>query len=124
MFSVLQEKIESYNPDWVMLSVPFPGNLYSALRCGKFIKDNYPDIRLEMGGGFASTELRQLSDVRVFEYVDFITLDDGETPLRQLLVGNEASYVRTYLCRDGEVRYLNNPEIPDVRCGKGVFPIM
>lgn len=114
MFSVLREKIESCNPDWVMLSVPFPGNLYSALRCGKFIKDNYPDIRVEMGGGFASTELRQLSDVRVFEYVDFITLDDGETPLRQLLVGNEASYVRTYLCRDGEVRYLNNPEIPDV----------
>ena len=32
-------------------------------------------------------DLRQLSDVRVFEYVDFITLDDGETPLRQLLVG-------------------------------------
>ena len=91
MFSVLQEKIDCCKPDWVMLSVPFPGNLYSALRCGEFIKNNYPDIRVEMGGGFASTELRQLSDIRVFAYVDFITLGDGETPLRQLLAVDEAN---------------------------------
>lgn len=114
MFSVLQEKIEQCKPGWMMLSVPFPGNLYSALHCGEFIKNNYPDIRVEMGGGFASTELRQLSDARVFEYVDFITLDDGETPLRQLLAGDEKNYVRTYICRNGKVCYLNNTEIPDV----------
>lgn len=114
MFFVLQEKIEQSKPEWVMLSVPFPGNVYSALRCGEFIKKVCPDIRVEMGGGFASTELRRLSDVRVFEYVDFITLDDGETPLRQLLAGDEANYVRTYVCRDGQVCYMNNPDIPDV----------
>ncbi len=114
MFSVLQEKIDDSNPDWVMLSVPFPGNLYSAFRCGEFIKNNYPNIRVEMGGGFASTELRQLSDIRIFEYFDFITLDDGETPLRQLITGDETGYVRTYMCREGRVRYLNNTEIQDV----------
>ena len=38
-----------------------------------------------MGGGFANTELRSLSDARVFEFYDFITLDDGEAPLEILL---------------------------------------
>jgi hypothetical protein len=30
-----------------------------------------------MGGGFPNTELRELKDKRVFEFFDFITLDDG-----------------------------------------------
>lgn len=114
MFTVLSKQIERSTPQWIMLSVPFPGNLYSALRCGAFIKENFPAVRIEMGGGFPSTELRSLSDPRVFQYVDFITLDDGETPLRSLLAGNEAHYVRTFLCRKGEVCYLHNPEIPDI----------
>ena len=37
-----------------------------------------------MGGGFPNTELRSLSDVRVFEFFDFITLDDGELPVELL----------------------------------------
>ena len=38
-----------------------------------------------MGGGFANTELRSLTDPRVFEFIDFITLDDGEAPLECLV---------------------------------------
>jgi len=38
-----------------------------------------------MGGGFPNTELRSVTDVRVFEYFDYITLDDGELPLELLL---------------------------------------
>jgi hypothetical protein len=34
-----------------------------------------------MGGGFPNTELRELKDKRVFEFFDFITLDDGELPV-------------------------------------------
>jgi hypothetical protein len=72
-------------PQLVGLSVPFPGNLYSALRCGQWIKANHPNLKIAMGGGFANTELRSLRDARVFELLDFITLDDGEAPLENLL---------------------------------------
>jgi hypothetical protein len=70
-----------HQPKLVCLSVPFPGNLYTSLRCGEWIKKHYPHVTVAMGGGFANTELRSLSDPRVFEYYDFITLDDGEAPL-------------------------------------------
>ena len=69
----------------VCFSVPFPGNLYSAFRCAKHLKENYPGVRTAMGGGFPNTELRSVTDVRVFDYIDYITLDDGELPLELLL---------------------------------------
>ena len=31
-----------------------------------------------LGGGYVNTELRELTEPRVFDYVDYITLDDGE----------------------------------------------
>jgi hypothetical protein len=34
-----------------------------------------------LGGGFVNTELRELSEPRVFDYFDFVTLDAGERPL-------------------------------------------
>lgn len=66
------------------LSVPFPGNLYGAFRLGQWIKKQHPHIKVAMGGGFPNTELRSLKDPRVFDYIDFITLDDGEKPLENL----------------------------------------
>jgi len=66
---ILSRKIEATNPKLVCISVPFPGNLFAALRCGSFIKNNYPHIKVAMGGGFANTELRSLSDARVFEFL-------------------------------------------------------
>ncbi len=66
-------------------SVPFPGNLYGALKCGQYLKQNHPNIKIWMGGGYPNTELRSLKDPRVFDYIDFITLDDGEAPIQLLL---------------------------------------
>ncbi len=85
LLALLQEKMAVINPKLVCISVPFPGNLYSSLRCGQWIKKNYPSIKVAMGGGFANTELRGLSDARVFEFFDFITLDDGEAPIENLI---------------------------------------
>ena len=81
----LNALIEKTAPKLVGLSVPFPGNLYSAFRCAQWIKANHPHINVAMGGGFPNTELRSLSDARVFEFFDFITLDDGEAPLENLV---------------------------------------
>ena len=65
---ILDQKIKFLNPRLVCFSVPFPGNLYSAFRSAQFIKKNYPTIKIAMGGGFPNTELRSISDVRVFDF--------------------------------------------------------
>jgi hypothetical protein len=82
---VLEQKIQKYGPDIVCISVPFPGNLYGGFKCGQYLKQHYPDIKIVMGGGFANTELRSLKEARVFNYIDFVCLDDGEAPLLSLL---------------------------------------
>lgn len=111
---ILHEKLELVQPKLVCFSVPFPGNLYSAFRSAKFIKENYPHIKIAMGGGFPNTELREVKDKRVFEFFDFITLDDGEVPL-ELIYENITSSVaepveakRTFLLENDEVIYKNN----------------
>jgi hypothetical protein len=109
---ILQENLQTVQPKLVCFSIPFPGNLYAAFRCAKFIKEHYPHIKIAMGGGFPNTELREVKDVRVFEFFDFITLDDGELPI-ELLHENmdqpeNAAYKRTLLLENGVVTYKNN----------------
>ena len=112
---ILQEKIDQIQPKLVCFSVPFPGNLYAAFRCAQFIKANYPNLKIVMGGGFPNTELRELKDPRVFEFFDYITLDDGELPL-ELVIANvnsnqnssEAEFKRTFILENQEVVYKNN----------------
>ncbi len=118
MLELLKKHIDNYNPDIIGFSVPFPGNLYAALRCAKFIKTNYPNIHIIMGGGYPTTELRELSDVRIFDYVDFITLDDGEKPLIQILAYLRDqipldSLVRSFVKDKGEVKYINQSGLND-----------
>lgn len=112
LISLLKAKIETVKPTLFLISVPFPGNLYSAFRCGQWVKQNHPDIKISMGGGFPNTELRSLSDKRVFEFFDFITLDDGEVPIEELIFNLEnpdyKAYKRTFLLENEEVVYKNN----------------
>ena len=112
---ILEERLKEVQPKLVLISVPFPGNLYSAFRCAQFIKKYYPQIKTAMGGGFPNTELRDLKDKRVFEFFDFITLDDGELPVELLhynVCHSERSekslYKRTFLIENNEVVYKNN----------------
>jgi len=112
LLSILAAKMETIQPTVFLISVPFPGNLYAAFRSAQWLKKYYPEIKILMGGGFANTELRSFSDERVFEFFDFITLDDGELPI-ELIVENlesetNAEYKRTFLLEKGKVIYKNN----------------
>jgi hypothetical protein len=117
---LIQEKLDIVQPKLVCFSIPFPGNLYSAFRCAKFIKENYPHIKIAMGGGFPNTELREIKDQRVFEFFDFITLDDGELPI-ELLCENlnknqeDSEFKRTFLLENQEVVYKNNSKRHDYK---------
>ncbi|WP_027064453.1 B12-binding domain-containing radical SAM protein [Maribacter sp. Hel_I_7] len=115
---LLAEQVEKVQPKLVCFSIPFPGNLYSAFRCAQFIKVNYPDVKIAMGGGFPNTELRSLTDVRVFEFLDFISLDDGELPLElvhQFVINGEGELKRTFILEDNQVVYKNNSSQPDYK---------
>ena len=103
MLELLDKKMQEVKPDWVGVSVPFPGNLLAGLRCAKYIKANYPQVKIVMGGGYVNTELRQMTDTGIFKYVDYITYDDGELPVRRLVEGGEL--LRTAYLKDGKVEY-------------------
>lgn len=119
MLDLLKEKIDLYQPNSIAFSVPFPGNLYGAFKCGQYIKKHYPEIKIWMGGGYPNTELRSLKEPRVFDYVDFIVLDDGEAPIRLLLEYLEGKIPinelkRTFVRLDSEVKFLNNSSVKDI----------
>lgn len=119
--SLLSKRIKEIQPKLVCFSVPFPGNLFSAFRCAQYLKKHHPTVKVAMGGGFPNTELRSLSDVRVFDYFDFITLDDGELPIELLYnyITTQSTDInqlkRTYLKLDNKVIYANHTKLADYK---------
>ena len=117
--ALTNQAIERHQPNLVLLSVPFPGAMYAALRIAQVIKGAYPEIKIALGGGYVNTELRELSEPRIFDFVDFITLDSGERPLLALLdhlAGKRSveRLVRTFIRNTkNQVQYLNWQE-PDI----------
>lgn len=120
---ILGIRIQEVQPKLVAISVPFPGNLYMAFRCAQWIRQNHPAVKITMGGGFANTELRSLSDVRVFEFFDFISLDDGEAPLENIIAHVEGAKTvdelkRTFTLVNGKLVYFNNAACTDYKQGE------
>ncbi|WP_232728881.1 B12-binding domain-containing radical SAM protein [Marinomonas sp. ef1] len=125
---ILEQLVEQYLeealPSVVALTVPFPGNMLGALRIAQTCKAINPDLPVVLGGGFINTELRALKDPRVFEFVDFICLDDGERPFMTLLEFFDGKreideLVRTYFLAEDEngesyVHYNENAELHDI----------
>ncbi|MET0333704.1 MAG: radical SAM protein, partial [Rhizobacter sp.] len=110
--------VSRHQPNIVLISVPFPGSVYAAFRIAQAVKAQHPEISTVLGGGFVNTELRELSEPRVFDHFDFLTLDAGERPLLALLEHlqgkrSQQRLVRTFLREAGAVRYVNMME-PDI----------
>jgi len=109
--------IEKHQPQLVLLSVPFPGAMYAALRIAQNIKTNNPNIQICLGGGYVNTELRELTEAKIFDFVDFITLDSGERPLLALIdhiqgKRSQERLVRTFVRNNaGLVKLMNWPEL-------------
>jgi radical SAM superfamily enzyme YgiQ (UPF0313 family) len=133
--------IQQHQPKLVAISVPFPGNLYSAFRCGQWIKKKYPSIKIAMGGGFPNTELRSLKDRRVFEFFDFICLDDGETPIEHIIdfingkhdlsilkrtfydTGEKVQYANASLQRDYKQHEVGTPDYSNFKLSEYISAI-
>jgi hypothetical protein len=116
---LLEAHLQVFSPDLVCLSVPFPGNLFGAFKIGQYLKAHHPHIAVALGGGFANTELRSLSDHKVFDYVDFVCIDDGERPIQCLLEHLAGERPRTHLKRtfardDAQVKFHNAAPEKDI----------
>ena len=118
--------IERHQPDVLLLSVPFPGSVYGAFRIARAARQARPGLVTVLGGGYVNTELRELAEPRVFDDVDYVTLDAGERPLLALLEhldGKRSAQrlVRTFrrLPDRKTVQYVNlaEPDIPFTEVG-------
>jgi radical SAM superfamily enzyme YgiQ (UPF0313 family) len=85
LHSLTLETLSRHQPTLVLISAPFPGNVYGAFRIAQSIKQAQPSVVTVLGGGYCNTELRALNEPRVFDYFDFVTLDAGEKPLLALI---------------------------------------
>jgi hypothetical protein len=83
--AVTVELLETHAPDVVGMTIPFPGTVLGALRMARTIREVRPRTKIVWGGGWVSTELRELREPRLFDFVDAVVYDDGEQPLAGLL---------------------------------------
>ena len=114
-----------HRPDVIGLTAPFPGNIYGAFRIARTIKTLSPSTRAILGGGYVNTELRELSDPRVFDYFDFITIDDGEAPMLALvehLSDPSRPLLRTFVRRNGRVVLQNDSTLHDIPIAQAGTP--
>ena len=112
------QALHAHRPHLLVLSVPFPGALYGALRIAQSARAHDPKLKICLGGGYVNTELRELAEPRLFEWVDFVTLDAGERPLLSIIEHlqgrRSASRLQRCFTRvQGEVTYTHWVE-PDV----------
>jgi radical SAM superfamily enzyme YgiQ (UPF0313 family) len=125
LLELMAEKLAAVQADVIGFSVPFPGNLYGALRLAQYVKSHNPAIKILMGGGYPNTELRSLQETRLFHYIDFVTLDDGEGPWLKVLehLQNQRpaqDLQRTFMLENERVVYqngCNDANIPHTAVG-------
>lgn len=115
---ICQELYLKYHPNLLGITAPFPGNIYGAFKIANYFKTFCPEIKTVLGGGFVSTELRQLKDVRVFDFFDYLTLDDGQSPFICILENEKnnqqtPSLLRTLVKDGNQVKLISDPSKKD-----------
>jgi len=108
-------EVARHEPTLVLITAPFPGNVYGAFRVAQSIKQTRPSVVTVLGGGYCNTELRDMKEPRVFDYFDFVTLDAGERPLLALIEHLQGRRPRERLVRTytRELHFVDHPE-PDL----------
>jgi radical SAM superfamily enzyme YgiQ (UPF0313 family) len=104
-------------PDLLLVSIPFPGCLLGALACARSARSAFGGRTLVIfGGGYVSTELRNLRDGGLFDYCDYLSFDAGYGSLASILeVAGGAPRSRLYRTRyraeDGSAAAAGLPDV-------------
>jgi radical SAM superfamily enzyme YgiQ (UPF0313 family) len=119
------ETLSQYRPTLLLITAPFPGNVYGAFRIAQSAKKANPSIVTVLGGGYCNTELRSMNEPRVFDYFDFMTLDAGERPLLALIehLQNERPLDRLVRTYTRKLQYVDfkEPDIAFSESGKPTY---
>ena len=83
----LTAAMDEVRPTVVGVTCPFPGTLVGAFKIARLVRRRYPGVKLLLGGGYVSTELREMTDRRPYRYFDAFQLDEGYAPLLEALGG-------------------------------------
>ena len=90
----LKEAMDEVEPTVVGVTCPFPGTLVAAFKIAKYIKRKHPKVKTLVGGGYVSTELRDMTAKEPHRYFDRFMFDEGYAQFAEILGGN---------CDEGEV---------------------
>jgi radical SAM superfamily enzyme YgiQ (UPF0313 family) len=117
--AITLEMLEQHRPDIIAVSAPFPGNVYGAFKIASISKAWNPRLRAILGGGYVNTELRELAEPRVFDYFDYVTLDDGQQPLLSIIekekkADSNGPLLRTFVRENGEVNFKTSAQLHDI----------
>ncbi len=86
--------------DIFLVTIPFPGCLAGALYLAREIRRlRGKEVPILFGGGYVSTELRNLADPRIFDYCDFLCFDSGYAALASVL-----DFIRAGSHREDRIR--------------------
>ncbi|HYW82786.1 MAG TPA: radical SAM protein, partial [Spirochaetia bacterium] len=95
-------------PDLLLFSIPFPGCLTGALVAAREARAAFGgSVHIVFGGGYVSTELRSLTDGRLFDYCDYLAFDAGYGSLASILeveAGSPKESLYQTMYRDAEGR--------------------
>ncbi len=83
----LKAALDAVKPDVVGVTCPFPGTLVGAFKIARYVRRHCPGVRLLLGGGYVSTELREMTDERPSRYFDGFLFDEGYAPMLRELKG-------------------------------------
>ena len=125
---IVVKKLDEIKPDVLLITIPFPGCMLGALKIAQIAREWKKEIKVCIGGGYVNTELRTIKDVRIFDYIDAMTLDDGERPIECLLEfwqgkRGRSQLLRTFLRSDrvaNIVEFYSDPaehDIPQINTG-------
>ncbi len=78
--ALTEEAWNRHKPQTIGITLPFPGTVYAAFRIAAAVRRLAPATRIVFGGGYVNTELRNLTDPRVFDFADDLCFDEGFVP--------------------------------------------
>lgn len=81
----LESAIRRTSPTIIGITCPFPGTLIAAFKIARYVRRRFPKIKLVLGGGFVSTELREMDHSRAMSFFDHFVYDEGYAPVAALM---------------------------------------
>lgn len=88
----------------ICISIPFAGTYVPGLFTARFIKQHYKNsVFICIGGGFVNTELRDIREPALANYIDAISYDRGYGSYKELLNSESAPLFKMRLFANGKI---------------------